>query len=105
MVALPPCPISLFIDYIDFQWSSQTSHRLEVMPQSKFSGVSGCSDAAVSQGSVCSTPTPADIVLGMHTHTLQSQEAVCSTRTDCICTPLLNILIPIKMSDLVGLCE
>uniref|UniRef100_A0A674BMF6 RPTOR independent companion of MTOR complex 2 n=1 Tax=Salmo trutta TaxID=8032 RepID=A0A674BMF6_SALTR len=51
-------------DYIDFQWSSQTSHRLEVMPQSKFSGVSGCSDAAVSQGSVCSTPTPADIVLG-----------------------------------------
>uniref|UniRef100_A0A674BMU9 RPTOR independent companion of MTOR complex 2 n=1 Tax=Salmo trutta TaxID=8032 RepID=A0A674BMU9_SALTR len=50
--------------YIDFQWSSQTSHRLEVMPQSKFSGVSGCSDAAVSQGSVCSTPTPADIVLG-----------------------------------------
>uniref|UniRef100_A0A8C8J7J9 RPTOR independent companion of MTOR complex 2 n=1 Tax=Oncorhynchus tshawytscha TaxID=74940 RepID=A0A8C8J7J9_ONCTS len=51
-------------DYIDFPWSSQTSHRLEVMPQSKFSGVSGCSDAAVSQGSVCSTPTPADIVLG-----------------------------------------
>uniref|UniRef100_A0A8C8JAM4 Uncharacterized protein n=1 Tax=Oncorhynchus tshawytscha TaxID=74940 RepID=A0A8C8JAM4_ONCTS len=41
-------------DYIDFPWSSQTSHRLEVMPQSKFSGVSGCSDAAVSQGSVCS---------------------------------------------------
>ncbi|XP_035642023.1 rapamycin-insensitive companion of mTOR-like isoform X1 [Oncorhynchus keta] len=51
-------------DYIDFPWSSQTSHRLEVMPQSKFSGVSGCSDAAVSQGSVGSTPTPADIVLG-----------------------------------------
>uniref|UniRef100_A0A4W5JYV5 RPTOR independent companion of MTOR complex 2 n=1 Tax=Hucho hucho TaxID=62062 RepID=A0A4W5JYV5_9TELE len=41
-------------DYIDFPWSSQTSHRLEVMPQSKFSGISGCSDAAVSQGSVCS---------------------------------------------------
>ncbi|XP_041757371.1 rapamycin-insensitive companion of mTOR isoform X1 [Coregonus clupeaformis] len=51
-------------DYIDFPWSSQTSHRLEVMPQSKFSGVSGCSDTAVSQGSVCSTPTAADIVLG-----------------------------------------
>ncbi|XP_034152350.1 rapamycin-insensitive companion of mTOR isoform X4 [Esox lucius] len=50
-------------DYIDFPWSSQTSHRLEIMPQSKFSGVSGCSDATVSQESVCSTPTP-DIVLG-----------------------------------------
>ncbi|KAK6306124.1 hypothetical protein J4Q44_G00230490 [Coregonus suidteri] len=51
-------------DYIDFPWSSQTNHRLEVMPQSKFSGVSGCSDAAVSQGYVSSTPTPADILLG-----------------------------------------
>ncbi|KAL0979139.1 hypothetical protein UPYG_G00181240 [Umbra pygmaea] len=51
-------------DYIDFPWSSQTSHRLEMMPQSRFSGVSGCSDAAVSQESVCSTPTPADIMLG-----------------------------------------
>ncbi|CAB1320062.1 unnamed protein product, partial [Coregonus sp. 'balchen'] len=90
-------------DYIDFPWSSQTSHRLEVMPQSKFSGVSGCSDTAVSQGSVCSTPTAADIVLGIHahTHTLQSQEAVCSTRTDCICTPL-NSIIQIKMFDWSG---
>ncbi|KAF7668319.1 hypothetical protein LDENG_00018400 [Lucifuga dentata] len=52
-------------DYIDFpSWGGQSGHRLEVMPQSKFSGVSGCSDAAVSQGSVCSTPTPGDIVIG-----------------------------------------
>ncbi|KAE8292416.1 Rapamycin-insensitive companion of mTOR AVO3-like protein [Larimichthys crocea] len=52
-------------DYVDFpSWGGQSGHRLEVMPQSKFSGVSGCSDAAVSQGSICSTPTPADIVLG-----------------------------------------
>uniref|UniRef100_A0A672JNX2 RPTOR independent companion of MTOR, complex 2 a n=1 Tax=Salarias fasciatus TaxID=181472 RepID=A0A672JNX2_SALFA len=37
-------------DYVDFpSWGGQTGHRLEVMPQSKFSGVSGCSDAAVSQ--------------------------------------------------------
>nr|XP_043882256.1 rapamycin-insensitive companion of mTOR-like isoform X1 [Solea senegalensis] len=51
-------------DYVDFpSWGGQSGHRLEVMPQSKFSGVSGCSDAAVSQGSVCSTPTPADIVI------------------------------------------
>uniref|UniRef100_A0A3P9P013 RPTOR independent companion of MTOR complex 2 n=1 Tax=Poecilia reticulata TaxID=8081 RepID=A0A3P9P013_POERE len=40
-------------DYVDFpSWSGQGGHRLEVMPQSKFSGVSGCSDAAVSQGSI-----------------------------------------------------
>uniref|UniRef100_A0A3B4VII4 RPTOR independent companion of MTOR complex 2 n=1 Tax=Seriola dumerili TaxID=41447 RepID=A0A3B4VII4_SERDU len=46
-------------DYVDFpSWGGQSGHRLEVMPQSKFSGVSGCSDAAVSQGSICSTPTP-----------------------------------------------
>uniref|UniRef100_A0A8D0CW57 RPTOR independent companion of MTOR complex 2 n=1 Tax=Sander lucioperca TaxID=283035 RepID=A0A8D0CW57_SANLU len=52
-------------DYVDFpSWGGQSGHRLEVMPQSKFSGVSGCSDAAVSQGSMCSTPTPADIVIG-----------------------------------------
>ncbi|XP_037537084.1 rapamycin-insensitive companion of mTOR [Nematolebias whitei] len=52
-------------DYIDFpSWGGQSGHRLEVMPQSKFSGVSGCSDAAVSQGSICSTPTPGDIVIG-----------------------------------------
>lgn len=52
-------------DYVEFaSWSSQSGgHRLEVMPQSKFSGVSGCSDAAASQGSVCSTPTPGDIVV------------------------------------------
>ncbi|CAL8347096.1 unnamed protein product [Lota lota] len=52
-------------DYVEFaSWSSQSGgHRLEVMPQSKFSGVSGCSDAGVSQGSVCSTPTPGDIVV------------------------------------------
>lgn len=52
-------------DYVNFQsWGGQSGHRLEVMPQSKFSGVSGCSDAAVSQGSVCGTPTPVDIVMG-----------------------------------------
>uniref|UniRef100_A0A3B3XQ30 RPTOR independent companion of MTOR, complex 2 a n=1 Tax=Poecilia mexicana TaxID=48701 RepID=A0A3B3XQ30_9TELE len=40
-------------DYVDFpSWGGQGGHRLEVMPQSKFSGVSGCSDAAVSQGSI-----------------------------------------------------
>lgn len=38
------------------------------MPQSKFSGVSGCSDAAVSQGSISSTPTPSDIVIGKTTY-------------------------------------
>ncbi|XP_060927860.1 rapamycin-insensitive companion of mTOR-like isoform X2 [Limanda limanda] len=52
-------------DYVDFpSWGGKSGHRLEVMPQSKFSGVSGCSDAAVSQGSICSTPTPADVVIG-----------------------------------------
>uniref|UniRef100_A0A1A8BIB3 RPTOR independent companion of MTOR, complex 2 n=1 Tax=Nothobranchius kadleci TaxID=1051664 RepID=A0A1A8BIB3_NOTKA len=52
-------------DYVDFpSWGGQSGHRLEVMPQSKFSGVSGCSDAAVSQGSISSTPTPGDIVIG-----------------------------------------
>ncbi|XP_042277529.1 rapamycin-insensitive companion of mTOR-like isoform X1 [Thunnus albacares] len=52
-------------NYVDFpSWGGQSGHRLEVMPQSKFSGVSGCSDAAVSQGSICSTPTPGDIVIG-----------------------------------------
>lgn len=52
-------------DYVNFQsWGGQSGHRLEVMPQSKFSGVSGCSDAAVSQGSVCGTPTPDEIVIG-----------------------------------------
>ncbi|XP_053181955.1 rapamycin-insensitive companion of mTOR-like isoform X3 [Scomber japonicus] len=52
-------------DYVDFPpWGGQSGHRLEVMPQSKFSGVSGCSDAAVSQGSICGTLTPGDIVIG-----------------------------------------
>ncbi|XP_039875242.1 rapamycin-insensitive companion of mTOR-like isoform X2 [Simochromis diagramma] len=52
-------------DFVDFpSWGGQSGHRLEVMPQSKFSGVSGCSDAAVSQGSVSGTPTPGDIVIG-----------------------------------------
>uniref|UniRef100_G3PDI0 RPTOR independent companion of MTOR, complex 2 a n=1 Tax=Gasterosteus aculeatus TaxID=69293 RepID=G3PDI0_GASAC len=52
-------------NFVDFpSWGGQSGHRLEVMPQSKFSGVSGCSDAAVSQSSVCSTPTPADVVMG-----------------------------------------
>ncbi|XP_075895237.1 rapamycin-insensitive companion of mTOR-like isoform X2 [Nelusetta ayraudi] len=53
-------------DFVDFpSWGGgQSGHRLDVMPQSKFSGVSGCSDAAVSQSSVCGTPTPGDVVLG-----------------------------------------
>ncbi|XP_051751758.1 rapamycin-insensitive companion of mTOR isoform X1 [Ctenopharyngodon idella] len=46
------------------QWHSQPSHNhLEVVAQSKFSGISGCSDAAVSQGSSSSTPS-AEIILG-----------------------------------------
>ena len=63
----------LFVkDYVDFpSWGGQSGHRLEVMPQSKFSGVSGCSDAAVSQGSICSTPTPGDIVIGKNNHNVQ----------------------------------
>lgn len=57
--------MSLFPDYVNFQsWGGQSGHRLEVMPQSKFSGVSGCSDAAASQGSVCGTPPPDDVVMG-----------------------------------------
>lgn len=52
-------------DYVNFQsWGGQSGHRLEVMPQSKFSGASGCSDAAVSQGSACGTPTAGDVVMG-----------------------------------------
>ncbi|MEQ2185016.1 hypothetical protein GOODEAATRI_013835 [Goodea atripinnis] len=59
------CVSFLFPDYVDFpSWGGQGGHRLEVMPQSKFSGVSGCSDAAVSQGSISSTPTPGDVVIG-----------------------------------------
>ncbi|XP_042564192.1 rapamycin-insensitive companion of mTOR [Clupea harengus] len=46
-------------------WCGPTSHNhLEVVPQSKFSGVSGCSDA-VSGGSVNSSTPSADIVLGV----------------------------------------
>ncbi|KAK2910930.1 hypothetical protein Q8A67_003063 [Cirrhinus molitorella] len=46
------------------QWHSQPSHNhLEVVAQSKFSGISGCSDAAVSQGSASSTPST-EIILG-----------------------------------------
>ncbi|XP_068166209.1 rapamycin-insensitive companion of mTOR-like isoform X2 [Antennarius striatus] len=49
-------------DYLDFpSWGGPSGHRLEVMP---LSGVSGCSDAAASQGSMCGTPTPGDIVIG-----------------------------------------
>ncbi|XP_061116623.1 rapamycin-insensitive companion of mTOR isoform X2 [Conger conger] len=49
------------IPYSD--WCTQPIHNhLEVTPQSKFSGISGCSDA-VSQGSACSTPST-EIVLG-----------------------------------------
>ncbi|XP_016140153.1 rapamycin-insensitive companion of mTOR-like [Sinocyclocheilus grahami] len=46
------------------QWHSQSSHNhLEVVAQSKFSGISGCSDAAVSQGSASSTPST-ELILG-----------------------------------------
>uniref|UniRef100_A0A8C1AP12 RPTOR independent companion of MTOR, complex 2 a n=1 Tax=Cyprinus carpio carpio TaxID=630221 RepID=A0A8C1AP12_CYPCA len=46
------------------QWHSQPSHNhLEVVTQSKFSGISGCSDAAVSQGSASSTPST-ELILG-----------------------------------------
>ncbi|XP_073727399.1 rapamycin-insensitive companion of mTOR isoform X2 [Misgurnus anguillicaudatus] len=53
-------------DYADApysEWCNQTIHNLEVMPQSKFSGVSGCSDA-VSQSSVGSTRST-ELVLGV----------------------------------------
>ncbi|KAA0720012.1 Rapamycin-insensitive companion of mTOR AVO3 -like protein [Triplophysa tibetana] len=45
------------------EWCNQTIHNLEVMPQSKFSGVSCCSDA-VSQSSVGSTRST-ELVLGV----------------------------------------
>ncbi|KAG1943517.1 rapamycin-insensitive companion of mTOR isoform X2 [Pimephales promelas] len=45
------------------EWCNQSIHNLEVMPQSKFSGVSGCSDA-VSQGSGGSTLST-ELVLGV----------------------------------------
>ncbi|KAL2100031.1 hypothetical protein ACEWY4_004425 [Coilia grayii] len=56
-------------DYTDVpysEWCTQPMHnQLEVMPQSKFSGVSGCSDA-VSQGSAGSTRST-ELVLGVKT--------------------------------------
>lgn len=71
-------------DYVDFpSWGGQSGHRLEVMPQSKFSGVSGCSDAAVSQGSICSTPTPGDIVIGK---TIINQEMQVVVLCCCVTT-------------------
>nr|XP_009293661.1 rapamycin-insensitive companion of mTOR isoform X1 [Danio rerio] len=45
------------------EWCNQSIHNLEVMPQSKYSGVSGCSDA-VSQGSGGSTRST-ELVLGV----------------------------------------
>uniref|UniRef100_A0A8C2JCZ0 RPTOR independent companion of MTOR, complex 2b n=1 Tax=Cyprinus carpio TaxID=7962 RepID=A0A8C2JCZ0_CYPCA len=45
------------------EWCNQSLHNLDVMPQSKYSGVSGCSDA-VSQGSGGSTRST-ELVLGV----------------------------------------
>ncbi|XP_016133133.1 rapamycin-insensitive companion of mTOR isoform X2 [Sinocyclocheilus grahami] len=45
------------------EWCDQSLHNLDVMPQSKYSGVSGCSDA-VSQGSGGSTRST-ELVLGV----------------------------------------
>ncbi|KAL7838990.1 hypothetical protein SRHO_G00256480 [Serrasalmus rhombeus] len=51
-------------DGFSSHWQPKASHtHLEVVAQSKFSGVSGCSDAAVSQGSSSSTPST-EILLG-----------------------------------------
>ncbi|TRY97901.1 hypothetical protein DNTS_034131, partial [Danionella cerebrum] len=50
-------------EYPDATFSDWSIHNLEVMPQSKFSGVSGCSDA-VSQGSGGSTRST-ELVLGV----------------------------------------
>ncbi|KAL2091761.1 hypothetical protein ACEWY4_011559 [Coilia grayii] len=48
-------------------WCGPTSHtRLEVLPQSKYSGVSGCSDA-VSGGSLNSNTPRTDLLLGVKT--------------------------------------
>uniref|UniRef100_A0A4W4E272 Rapamycin-insensitive companion of mTOR domain-containing protein n=1 Tax=Electrophorus electricus TaxID=8005 RepID=A0A4W4E272_ELEEL len=67
-----PTPYNMAVSYHDYtdtpysEWCSQPIHNhLEVMPQSKFSGVSGCSDA-VSQGSVGSTRST-ELVLGVKT--------------------------------------
>ncbi|XP_060747730.1 rapamycin-insensitive companion of mTOR isoform X2 [Tachysurus vachellii] len=55
-----------FADAPYSEWCSQPAHNhLEVMPHSKFSGVSGCSDA-VSQGSAGSTRST-ELVLGVKT--------------------------------------
>ncbi|TTK94552.1 Rapamycin-insensitive companion of mTOR [Bagarius yarrelli] len=55
-----------FADASYSEWCSQPVHNhLEVMPHSKFSGVSGCSDA-VSQGSAGSTRST-ELVLGVKT--------------------------------------
>lgn len=62
-----PSVLSNFTDFADAsysEWCSQPVHNhLEVMPHSKFSGVSGCSDA-VSQGSAGSTRST-ELVLGI----------------------------------------
>uniref|UniRef100_A0A8C2B1N9 RPTOR independent companion of MTOR, complex 2b n=1 Tax=Cyprinus carpio TaxID=7962 RepID=A0A8C2B1N9_CYPCA len=55
-----------FLDYPNApfsEWCNQSLHNLDVMPQSKYSGVSGCSDA-VSQGSGGSTRST-ELVLGV----------------------------------------
>lgn len=55
-------PLTDFPDVPYSDWCSQPIHsHLEVTPQSKFSGISGCSD--MSQGSGCGTPN-AQLVLG-----------------------------------------
>lgn len=50
------------LDYPDASFSEWSLHNLDVMPQSKYSGVSGCSDA-VSQGS-CGSTRSTELVLG-----------------------------------------
>uniref|UniRef100_A0A3B4CFF3 Rapamycin-insensitive companion of mTOR domain-containing protein n=1 Tax=Pygocentrus nattereri TaxID=42514 RepID=A0A3B4CFF3_PYGNA len=56
--------IKYLTDGFSSHWQPKASHtHLEVVAQSKFSGVSGCSDAAVSQGSSSSTPST-EILLG-----------------------------------------
>ncbi|MBN3301048.1 RICTR protein, partial [Amia calva] len=62
------------IPYSD--WCGQTIHNhLEVTPQSKFSGVSGCSDA-VSQGSASSTRST-ELVLGKGGKTISEDAPTC----------------------------
>ncbi|XP_073680420.1 rapamycin-insensitive companion of mTOR isoform X3 [Garra rufa] len=60
------CTCNPVLDYPEApfsEWCNQSLHNLEVMPQSKYSGVSGCSDA-VSQGSGGSTRST-ELVLGV----------------------------------------